>query len=190
GLAALTRAVEAYVSPRCNPMVDALAGAAVSRIARCLRPAVLQGTRRPRARVEMAVAATMAGLCGYNGGGGAAQALADALEAVAGLPYGLAHGAVLPAVMEYNIPAAMERYAQLAVWLGVPHDPAASQREMAYRGAQAVRQLCIDCGIEPRLSAHGVARDAFDQVIAVAERAHARFLRENPRRLTGESLRD
>lgn len=190
GLGALTRAVEAYVSPRGNPITDGLAEAAVSRIARFLGPAVHQGARRPRARAEMALAATMAGLCGHNGGGGAAQALADALEAVCGLPYGLAHGAVLSAVMEYNIPAAVERYARLAVCLGVPRDPAASQREIAYRGAQAVRQLCIDCGVEPRLAAHGVGRDVFDEVIAVAQRAHPRLLEENPRGVGPESLRD
>jgi len=189
GMDALSQAVEAYVSIPGNPFSHLYAQGAIPLLAGHLRPAVLKGARRPEAGHYVALGATWAGLALVNSGGTALCALAEALRRTHGLVPGVAKGILLPAVMEWNIPADIPRYAQIARWLGVAADPSADERELAYRGAQAVRQLCVDCGIEPRMSAYGVTRDHIDGLVEAVFQEPTPHLEANPRDLDREQVR-
>lgn len=189
GIDALTHAIEGYVSILRNPISDMFSAAAIPMLAKHVRTATLKGAHNPEARYYMALGATLAGLSFMNSSVAAVHAVSNPLGVKYKLPHGMANAIVLPAVMEYNIPAEVTRYAQIARWLGVPDDPLADERELAYRGAQFVRQLCIDCGIEPRMSHYGVTRDDFDEFVDMVFKVQAHNLERNPRDINREQLR-
>ncbi len=82
-------------------------------------------------RIELHEAASMAGMAFDQAGLGVCHALAHAIGGVTHVPHGRLCGILLPAVMDYNAPAAIKQYVLLAKSCGIT---AASER-------LAVRQL-------------------------------------------------
>ena len=98
---ALTHAIEAYTCLAANPISDAYATAAIQKISTHLFK-VLENPKDLDARLELAQAATMAGIAFSNSMVGLVHALGHALGAVAHLPHGLCMSLFLPYVLEYN----------------------------------------------------------------------------------------
>jgi alcohol dehydrogenase class IV len=100
GFDALTHAVEAYFSPRANPMTDAYALQAVRLIVSHLPTAVAEGTNL-QARANMLMASSMA-ISAFSLSLMAIPVhnMAHAFGAKFGIPHGLANAVLLPAVME------------------------------------------------------------------------------------------
>lgn len=144
GMDALTHAVEAYTSKISQPASDALALSAIGMIAKNLRTATLdQGN--VLARNGMMKAQLLAGMAFNNALLGLSHAIASPLGAHFHIPHGLANAVMLPYVMEYNIPAAPDKYARIASALGV--ESCGSKLSMAYGGAAFVRSLVRDIGL-------------------------------------------
>ncbi len=108
GLDALTQLIEPYLSPKANPLTDAVCLDAIPRIARSLRRACRHG-RDLDARIDMSIAALMGGIALANAGLGAVHGFAAPI----GGRYHAAHGAVcaalLPHVLRTNVRALEQR---------------------------------------------------------------------------------
>ncbi|EMA54418.1 iron-containing alcohol dehydrogenase [Halococcus salifodinae] len=145
GLDALTHAVESYVSTLRTPYSDILAREAIEMVGSNLRGAVLQGRNNDEARYQMSLAATVAGQAFVNSGLGAVHALTYPLGSEYGVGHGRANAMLLPHVMEYNVPAEPERFADIADRLGA--DAEGSTLERAYASVDAVLELTEDVGV-------------------------------------------
>jgi alcohol dehydrogenase class IV len=118
GMDALTHAIEAYVDKEWSPASDALALHAVKLISgnillACARPDNLQ------ARGAMLIGSFLAGVAFSHSMVGMAHGISHALGGVYHIPHGLANALVLPEVMERNLEAQPDRFADIAVALGV-----------------------------------------------------------------------
>ena len=101
GMDAMTHAVEAYTCMAANPISDAYATAAITRISGNLLTA-LDRPDDADARLELAQASTMAGIAFSNSMVGLVHALGHSLGAVCHLPHGLCMNLFLPYALEYN----------------------------------------------------------------------------------------
>jgi len=189
GMDALTHAVEAYVSLLRTPYTDVLARDAVERIGESLRPAVHQGPNNDRARYEMSFAAMTAGQAFVNSGLGAVHALTYPLGVECGLGHGLANAVLLPHVMEYNVPAEPERFAELARLLGEEPAPGESTLDLAYRSVDAVKRLNEDVGIPNRVREVGdVDPDDFAHFADICFEFSEHNIQRNPRAMDREDV--
>jgi alcohol dehydrogenase class IV len=117
GIDALTHAIEAYVSKKANPYSDSMALAAMGRIARWLETAVDQPDNR-RAREEMMIGATQAGLAFSNASVALVHGMSRPIGAFFHVPHGLSNAMLLPHVTEFSLAAASSRYADCARAMG------------------------------------------------------------------------
>lgn len=101
GMDALTHAVEAYTCLAHNPVSDAYAQGAITKIAANLLT-VLDNPSDADGRLELAQASTMAGVAFSNAMVGLVHALGHSLGAVCHLPHGLCMNLFLPYALEYN----------------------------------------------------------------------------------------
>lgn len=155
GMDALSHLIEAYVSTNSAPIaLDPLILDGIGRIGRFLRVAVAQPDQR-QARKEMMLAAMLGGMAISSRWLGACHALAHQLSGIANVHHGLACALMLPAQMQFSLPGALERYAQIAQAL-VPTAAIGSVRDEAMRGVTAVRELMIDLDLPLRLRDAGV----------------------------------
>ncbi len=155
GMDALTHLIEAYVSTNSAPIaLDALILDGIGRIGRFLRLAVTQPGHR-QAREEMMLASMLGGIAISSRWLGAAHSLAHQLSGIAHVHHGLACALMLPAQMQFSLPGALARYAQVAQALD-PIPTPGSVREEAERAVTAVRQLMIDIDLPLRLRDVGV----------------------------------
>ena len=76
--------------------------------------------------------------------------MAHPLGAGFDVPHGVANAFLLPIVMEFNLPAAKERYGDIAHAMGV--DTAGMTiDEAAHAAVEGVRKFSLDLGIPPNL---------------------------------------
>ncbi|WP_207484020.1 iron-containing alcohol dehydrogenase [Arenibaculum pallidiluteum] len=155
GIDTLTHAIEAYVSRRANPYSDSLALAAMRRVADHLRTACLEPGNR-RAREEMMLAATQAGLAFSNASVALVHGMSRPIGAHFHVPHGLSNAMLLPAVTEFSLAAAPARYADCARAMGAAPagaDDAAAGRALLDALAALNRDLKVPTpaawGIDP-----------------------------------------
>lgn len=203
GIDALTHAIEAYTtrrfdqkerpeSPADRPdydgrsmVTDQFARGAIELVADNLRRAVDNG-EDVEARRNMALGSFMAGVAFTNAGLGATHAMAMAVGAEYDTPHGVTIATVLPEVMEYNAPAAFDRYGEIAQLMG--KDLTQTDRtEGARRGADAVRELIDDVGLPTQLGELGVSEDGLPELVDKTAQLQ-RLLVGNPRRIDEDAL--
>jgi alcohol dehydrogenase len=185
GMDALTHAVEAYTSRQANPLSDMHALKAVQLIGENLRLAVAHGENL-LARERMLLGSYLAGLALAEAGVGAVHAMAYPLGAFFDIPHGEANAVLLPYVLEHNLMACPERFADLAYALAeMPED--LTTREAAEAAVEEVILLSQEIGIPAGLEELKVPQD---QVPAMAEKAMtiARPIANNPRQVTAADL--
>jgi alcohol dehydrogenase len=189
GLDALTHAIESYVSLLRTPYTDTLARRAVELVAENLRPAVAQGPENDAARANMSLAATLAGQAFVNSGLGAVHALTYPLGMECGLGHGLANGVLLPHVMQYNVPAEVGRFAELADLLGEERRPGESERAFADRSVEAVFDLLEDVDVPTSIATYGdFDRETFADFADVAFEHSEHNIDRNPRSMDREDV--
>ncbi len=118
GMDALTHAIEAYVDKEWSPASDALALHAI----RLISDSILQACAHPedlQARGSMLVGSFLAGVAFSHSMVGMAHGISHALGGVYHIPHGLANALVLPEAMAYNLEHETERFADIAMALGV-----------------------------------------------------------------------
>ncbi len=151
---AMTHAVEALTSTLANVICDGHALQAIRLICSNL-PAVMADGSDEQARINLQLAATMAGWAFNYSQVGLAHAMAHTLGMLAGVPHGAACGILLPEVMRFNVDHATDKLVLAAQALGVPtQDMAPGQA--ALQGADAVEALMKSCGHPMQLRQVGV----------------------------------
>ena len=178
GIDAIVHAVEAYTSARLkNPLSDALAREAL----RLLSSNLLTAIDRPAdmdARSAMLLGAHLAGLAFSNAPVAGVHALAYPLGGLHHLPHGLTNALMLRHVLQHNLEAARDRYAELAEVI-VPDCAGQGSQARAALLIERLVRLAEDSGLPLRLRDHGIA---FDEAPLLAREAmkQTRLLVNNP----------
>ena len=113
GLDALTHAIEGLITKGAWEMSDMFEIKAIEMITRYLETAVFEPTNA-EARNGMAVAQYIAGMAFSNVGLGVVHGMAHPLGAIFDIPHGVANALLLPIVMEFNAPAALDKYVEIS----------------------------------------------------------------------------
>jgi alcohol dehydrogenase len=113
GMDALTHAIETYVSTHENAPCEWLALRAIQYVFEYLPRAYAKPDDR-QAREKMHEANMMAGIAFANASLGIAHAHAHPLGGHYGVPHGLGDAVMLPYVIDFNMPAAAAKYAEIA----------------------------------------------------------------------------
>lgn len=185
GMDALCHAVESYTSVKASPMSEVFSLEAIRLISENLRTCVHNGADL-EARSNMLLGSLYAGLGLANAGVGAAHSLSYPLGGKYGVPHGLANTIMLPRIMEFNIPGAVEKFAVIAEVMGEIVDDMA-MRDAACLAVEAVDSLIEDCDIESGLEALGIPEEDFPAMAKIALTV-ARPLENNPRKVTFEDM--
>jgi alcohol dehydrogenase class IV len=168
GMDALTHAIEAYVDKEWSPASDGLALHAI----RLISNNILQACAHPddmQARGAMLVGSFMAGVAFSHSMVGMVHGISHALGGVYHIPHGLANALVLPEVMEYNLEAETERYADIAMALGVTFPQLVNE-------TQSVLKSCSLSGITNKLLSSEDSKSWFDLKSFKARGTAAKFI--------------
>lgn len=154
GLDALTHAIEGLITKGAWEMSDMFEIKAIEMINRYLETAVNE-PKNAEARNGMAVAQYIAGMAFSNVGLGVVHGMAHPLGAIFDIPHGVANALLLPTIMEFNAPAALDKYVTIAKAMNVYKD-GMSKEEAAQAAVDAVKSLSIRVGIPQHLSELGI----------------------------------
>lgn len=184
GMDALTHAIEGYITKGAWTMSDMFELKAIELIAKYLPQAVADGTDM-EARNGMATAQYIAGMGFSNVGLGLVHGMAHPLGAYFDIPHGVANAMLLPVVMEYNMESSVDKYADIAVAMGV--DITGMDRmQKAKAAVEAVKALALEVGIPQKLTDLGVTEEG---IPALAKSALADVCTPgNPRETTVEDI--
>jgi len=187
GIDALCHAIESYTSINASPMSELISLEAIYLISSNLRTCVHAGNN-VEARGNVLLGSLYAGLGLANAGVGAVHSLSYPLGGKYGVSHGLANTIMLPHVMAFNLPGALEKFAVIAETMGEVID-ALPLREAAFMAVEAVQTLIEDCGIYTTLEDLNIPEEALPEL---AEEAMTvlRPLENNPRKLTIEDAID
>jgi alcohol dehydrogenase class IV len=171
GMDAITHCIETFLSPKDNPVAEAIALDGLVRGLANIRRATENGADLT-ARREMMVAAMEGGLT-FQKGLGAVHALSHPLGALRELKlhHGTLNAILLPAVLRFNADSCGEKYALLRQRMGL--SPTADL-------AEEIEALNRDLGIPANLKALGVDAAVFPRIVeqALADHCHATNPRE------------
>ncbi|HEY9449136.1 MAG TPA: iron-containing alcohol dehydrogenase, partial [Gemmatimonadaceae bacterium] len=187
GLDALTQCIEPFVTPKANPLTDAVAREGMRRAAGALRRVFRDG-RDVEARRDMAIASLCGGLALANAKLGAVHGFAAPLGGMFPIPHGAVCARLIPAVVDVNVRAlrarasdspALARYDEVARTITGRADARAED------GADWLRSLVDELEI-PMLSTYGVVAGDIARVVEKARKASS--MQGNPIELTEEEL--
>ncbi|HOG82315.1 MAG TPA: iron-containing alcohol dehydrogenase [Smithellaceae bacterium] len=185
GLDALCHAIESYTSINASPLSEMFSLEAIALIAENLRTCVHDG-KNIAARERMLLGSLYAGIGLANAGVTAVHSLSYPLGGKFGVGHGLANTILLAPVMAYNLPGALEKFADVAEAMGECVE-GLPLREAAYLAVDAVEALIDDCGITSSIRDFGVKEEDFPSLADVAMTV-ARPLENNPRKMTKEEM--
>ena len=180
GLDALTHCLEAYTNKFSQPFIDMYAYEGMRLIAAHIETAVKDGSNI-EAREKVAMGSLLGGFCLGPVNTAGVHALSYPLGSMFHLAHGLSNALLLPYVMEFNIPAAVNRYADVAVALGCERQT--DDTATAYAGVEKIRALIKACGIPATLREVNVPESAIPQMAADAMKIQ-RLLKNNPLEIT------
>jgi alcohol dehydrogenase len=178
GMDALVHCIEAYANVRAHVLVDAYALKGVQLIGAHLAETVRNG-QNLEARSAVALGSLYGGLCLGPVNTAAVHALAYPLGSVFRIAHGVANAVMLPYVLRFNLPAAPERYAQIARALGLADQPG-GDLATAEAGLRRIESLARACGLPTGLRDLGLTQDAIPTLVAGAMQV-TRLLQNNVR---------
>jgi len=154
---AMTHAVEAVTSIMANQICDGQAFQAIRLISENL-PLVVADGKNEKARLNLQIAATMAGWSFTVAQVGLAHCMAHTVGTLHHVPHGAACGIVLPHVMRFNVDHATGKLALVAQALGVD-TKGMEERDAALAAADAVEALMKKVGHPTGLRGVGVPEE-------------------------------
>ena len=173
GIDAVTHALEAYASMLATDYTDGLALRSLKLVFENLPRAYDNGPKDPRARENMANAATMAGMAFANAFLGVCHSMAHKLGAFHHLPHGVANALLISHVLRYNAaenpvkmgtfsqydhPHTLARYAEIADYLRLS---GTTDEEKLESLIAAVEQLKEKVGIKKTIREYGIGEAEF-----------------------------
>ena len=174
GMDALTHAIEAYTANAAEPLSDAVALHAVELITTHLRAAVSDGLNI-EARSGMLLGSLLAAIAFSHSDVAAVHCIAEALGGQYDLPHGVCNAVTLPAVMEYNLDYCVDRYARIALAMGLGDGSVESRARQA---VAEVKKLAADIRL-PEFRQLGVKEGDFEKL--ANDSAANGSNRDNPR---------
>jgi len=166
GLDALTHAIEGLITKEAWEMSDMFEIKAIEMISRYLETAVEEPSNAD-ARNGMAVAQYIAGMAFSNVGLGVVHGMAHPLGAIFDIPHGVANALLLPIIMEFNAPAALDKYVDIAKAMNV-YVSGMSKDDAASAAVEAVRSLAVRVGIPQHLSELGIKETDLERLSEAA----------------------
>ena len=184
GIDAVTHALEAYASMLATDYTDGLALRSLKLCFENLPKCYDNGPNEPRARENMANAATMAGMAFANAFLGICHSMAHKLGAFHHLPHGVANALLISRVLRFNAaetpvkmgtfsqydhPHTLERYAEVADYL---HLGGETNQEKLENLIAAVEALKERVGIKKTIRDYGVdEKDFLERLDDMVEQA-------------------
>jgi alcohol dehydrogenase class IV len=191
GIDAMTHALEAFVSRRATWLTDALAVPSFRTLFHELPGSIDPSGRDVVVLERLQLAASAANLACGNAGLGLVHGLNKGITYIfhtqhyQSVPYGMLHSILLPWVIEFNIPAALERFARLAELMGVERD-GRSDESVAREGVDRMRDWLRRLGGPQRLPwdrcTEQDVRDILDETLGRP------MAKDNPRASAGDDL--
>lgn len=164
GMDALVHAMESYVSKSSHFLSRPLSWQALELIVDNIRKATYDGLDI-HARANMLKGSYLAGLGLAMAGVGLVHAMAYPLGAFYDIPHGMANAVMLPYVVEYNAPASLQDYAEIAWLMGTCQE---GVREAAYDLAQRCFELLMDLGLPVCLKELHIPKEDIPKMAEVA----------------------
>ena len=173
GIDAVTHALEAYASMLATDYTDGLALRSLKLVFENLPRAYDNGPTDPRARENMANAATMAGMAFANAFLGVCHSMAHKLGAFHHLPHGVANALLITEVLRFNAaevptkmgtfsqydhPHTLARYAEVADYLRLPGN---TDEEKLESLIGAIEELKAKVGIRKNIRDYGIQEQEF-----------------------------
>lgn len=177
GIDALCHAMESFVAKSTQPISEGMSIHAMKLIARSLRRAVTRGDDI-KAREDMLMGSLLAAFAFNITRLGLAHALAIPFGAHFHIPHGTINAILLPWVMEFNVPAATDKYIEIAKIFGENID-GLTQIDAAFKAVEAIKKLNIDIGIKDGLKDWGVKEKDLEMIAQKAYKSDN--VRANPR---------
>ena len=184
GMDAMTHAIEGLITKAAWELSDMFEIKAIEMIHRYLPIAVEEPTN-PVGRDGMAVAQYVAGMAFSNVGLGVDHGMAHPMSALHDVPHGVACAILLPTVMRFNAPAALDKYVDIAKAVGV-YKEGMTKEEAAEAACNEIEALSRKVGIPQHLSDLGIYEKDID---ALADQAFADVCTPgNPREVTRDDI--
>lgn len=185
GMDALTHAIEAYVATARSPFSDPLALQAISDIYDSIVDSY-NGSQEARGKMHMAQC--LAGMAFSNALLGISHSLAHKTGAEFDIPHGCCNAILLPFVIQYNSKVCMERFAQIARYLGLP---GYTDKQLTDSLVASIKELNRKLGIKQTYAENGVTKEHLDAKIDfIAEQAVADpCTGSNPRPIDVENMK-
>jgi alcohol dehydrogenase class IV len=191
GMDAMAHSLENFLSFGASPFSDMYALQSIRLVSQNLRRAYHWGENL-EARYNMSLAALMGGwvMGATPNGGNVGHCISETLGPMYNVPHGVACALVTPYMMEYNMPACIERVAQTADVMGL-NTGGVSKRDAAIMAIQAITDLLRDLEMPTSLKQVGFPKGDITKYAKyiVEERQFAYYLHlYNPRKLTIENF--
>lgn len=177
GIDALTHCLEAYANKFSHPVIDLIALEGIRLVAKYLKRACDNGEDL-EARTQVALGSMYGGMCLGPVNTAAVHALAYPLGVKFHINHGLSIALLLPAVMEFTLSEAPERYAAIALALGA--EQKGSDLDIARAGVSLIKKLIQDCGLPGSLAEVNVPASAIESMAVDAVKIE-RLLKNNLR---------
>ena len=184
GLDALTHCIEAYTNKFSHPLIDRLALEGIRLIGRSLVKIYKDGADID-ARSDLALGSMYGGMCLGPVNTAAVHALSYPLGSTFKIPHGMSNALLLPYVMQFNLPSCVDKYAKIALKLGVKFNR--DSHEMAKHAIKKVEDIISSCHIPLKLSAINIPQDAIPR-LAESAITIQRLLVNNPREVSFEDV--
>ncbi|MDO1476443.1 iron-containing alcohol dehydrogenase [Comamonas thiooxydans] len=163
GMDAMTHAIESYVSKQANPISQSMALHAIKLISQSLYKAYVVGSD-VQAREDMLVGSLLAGMAFAQSKLGNVHAISHTFGGVFNIPHGIANAALLPYVIDFNIPACPEKFRDIAIAMGQDVS-GLSAIDAARAVVKAVIELNAKLGIPSNTKDLGVNLGALPKMI-------------------------
>ncbi|HHW03059.1 MAG TPA: iron-containing alcohol dehydrogenase [Thermoanaerobacterales bacterium] len=186
GMDALIHAMECYISLKANPFSDTFALRAIKLISGSIRRAYNSGEDMD-ARHDMLIGSFYGGVCIAASGTAAVHALSYPLGSMYRIPHGLSNAILLPYVMEFNMDAAIEKYRDMAIAMGIDVNGLSSE-QAAQKMVESLYDLTRDLNIKSPLREMNISERELDEIVESASKV-TRLLDNNPKKLSKEDMR-
>lgn len=177
GMDALTHAIEGYTANCTEPIAEAAGLYAVEYISGNIEEAVKNGGNIA-ARDKMMMGSLLAGISFSHADVASVHCMAEALGSIYDAPHGMCNAILLPYVMEYNLPAAVCKYARIARAMGIKEK---DDYMTAVKGIEHIRKLSKEIGL-PGIKSLNVNTDDFELLAEMSEKNGSND--SNPREIT------
>lgn len=159
GMDALTHAIEGYTALAAEPLADAAALYAIELISKNLRIAVYNGNNL-EARGAMALGNVLGGIAFSHSDVASVHCIAEALGGKYDAAHGVCNAIVLPEIMRFNMEYCSEKYARIALAMGLDFN---CVKKGAEKAVEAVENLAQDIKL-PLFRSLGVKEEDLEEL--------------------------